>query len=93
MSRISPYARATPVYQPGSPSAPSQGLPAAPNAAAPTAAEAATPRAPGVDPAEQALIDAYFPAQSPASMKLYSPGPGSTTVTPGALGTRLDVTG
>lgn len=47
----------------------------------------------GLEPAEQEMINHYFPTSRAMSMRLYGPNGQSHTVNPGALGTRMDLQG
>ncbi|MEP0548541.1 MAG: hypothetical protein ABJF88_16520 [Rhodothermales bacterium] len=71
------------------PPAPSPARPAAPPADAAPANAAAATSALSAD--EQQMIDRYFPPQPKLELRLYGPGREAQTVSPGAVGGRLDL--
>lgn len=77
------------LQQPTAPEAPAQPQ-------QPVRAEAAARPLPGdvnvpLSAAEQTMIERQFPAAPALSMRLYGPSRTSQTVTPGAVGNRLDL--
>ncbi|MEM1042277.1 MAG: hypothetical protein AAGI91_06555 [Bacteroidota bacterium] len=75
---------------------PAQAAPPAPPGEAKAATEAppaaGTPaRTGGLSIAEQQMIDRYFPPRPEMTLRLYGPGREAQTVSPGALGGRLDL--
>lgn len=49
--------------------------------------------APGLNQAEQHMINRYFPASSEMTLRLYGPGGGNQSAHPAALGRHLDLQG
>ncbi len=83
---IHPYRRTPPAREP----VPAQKAPEAPKRAAARGTEAAVP-GPPLSPEEQQMIAREFPPTPALSLRLYGPGAGSRTMTPRALGSRLDL--
>ena len=80
-------------YVPQSRPTAAPGAPAAPAPTPASTAPAASRAADGLSASEQAMIDRYFPASPAMALRLYGPAGQAQTVTPPALGTRLDVRG
>jgi hypothetical protein len=88
---FNPYERAGQARRPAAPEKidpPSHGKEFTPSAPAKDAAPAAN-----LTDAEQHLIEHYFPATSKLSLRLYGPGRSSLTLTPNAVGNRIDLKG
>ncbi|RMH55110.1 MAG: hypothetical protein D6685_14240 [Bacteroidetes bacterium] len=93
--RIQPYHRSVLPYTPATPRPDAADRTTArPDAAGPAGPATATP-APDVptplSAEEQAMIDRYFPASPTMAMRIYGRGQQSQTITPTALGNRLDL--
>lgn len=82
-------AQTPPPIQPAEARPASEAKPAAPSGAERVSSESAQPYALSAD--EQQMIDRYFPPQPEMALRLYGPGRDAQTVSPTALGGRLDL--
>ena len=73
------------------PPAPPSARPAAPTADAAPANAATATTASALSADEQQMIDRYFPPQPKLALRLYGPGCEAQTVSPNAVGGRLDL--
>ncbi|NNF59049.1 MAG: hypothetical protein HKN04_12515 [Rhodothermaceae bacterium] len=83
------YTRAQTPSVPTAPTAPAEAKPSAEAKSTASASEPAQPSDLSVD--EQQMIDRYFPPKPEMTLRLYGPGREAQTVSPNALGGRLDL--
>ncbi len=84
------------VYRPSSAQqneAPSKTQASAPEENVKVSDLAARARANGIEKAEQQMVEQYFPTSEKMSLRLYGPDSDARDVSPGAVGSRLDIRG